>query len=1077
MKKKLMRIIKMATIFSIIGIFLQAFLFNIVFALAPTNGQDLDNVLISLDLEGTSLLKVFKQIEANSQYKFVYDKKEIPLKNSTTIHAKDTPLNSVLMELAKQHNITFKRINKQIVVKKKYFIDKKGKGKIKGVVLDSRSKEPLIGANVIIKGTSMGAAANMNGEFVLPKIKAGNYILKISYVGYKEKEMKVTVVPNRVLELNIKLDWIAVEGDVVLVTAQAKGQLSAINEQLSADEIKNVVSKDRIRELPDANAAESVGRLPGVSIQRSGGEGDKVVIRGLSPKYSKVMLDGVSLAATGNNDRSVSLNSISSYSLEGIEVIKAPTADMDGDQIGGSVNFKMKTATQGFNSHLVIQGAYNNLKKSYSDYMIVADVSNRFFDDKLGIFAQVTSDKKDLSSNQMGAGYYFDKDRNRSLRTESLTLRDVVRERQRLGGTLTLDYLLSAGKIYLKNFLSYGNNNENAFSESFYRSRGHNYNSSSFDNNLLIYSNILGFEHDISIFRMKLKLSHSYSETDALDNIFFNFSKSNDMNEIPLEVSPKEIPYYANNDIDNTTWGSYGVGDKITKGTEITASLDLESDFTLSKQINGKIKFGGKVNYSEHSFDNKNGYYGNMNPQGGAPYRIAVLEAFPWMQKIKSLKGVSDATDYDMPYTLFIDHNFNHEEFLKGKYEMGPVADIELMHKVIDVLKVTHEHLLSIGAAAPEYFSPANKTNVTNDYMGFEHLYAGYVMADVDITNRLKFIPGIRYESKWTSYSGVRGKTGVHAQENYPHIDTTTIRTNNFLLPRALLRYKAFDWLQVRIAYTQSVARPSYAKITPRVDIPLGANSVSVNNFKLRPEKAASYDINFAFSDNYIGLFTIGAFYKEIEDKIFLQKNRILENPEKFNLEQIYKGRFYTTAENNKDLSYVRGIELDWQTNFWYLPSFLKGIVLNINYTKLISRTKYPLTKYTSKVITTPPFLIKEAHDNSYWGRMQLQPDDIVNISLGYDYKGFSSRLSMFYQGDNFISSSFYEEEHIYTDSYLRWDLSLKQKLPWQNIQLYCNIVNLTQTIDRDFILGNKKDNKLQYYGSNVQVGLRWGLN
>ena len=64
--------------------------------------------------------------------------------------------------------------------------------------------------------------------------------------------------------------------------------MDAINKQLKAKSIKNIVSSDRIQELPDANAAETVARIPGVSIRREGGEGNKVVIRGLSPKYNKI---------------------------------------------------------------------------------------------------------------------------------------------------------------------------------------------------------------------------------------------------------------------------------------------------------------------------------------------------------------------------------------------------------------------------------------------------------------------------------------------------------------------------------------------------------------------------------------------------------------------------------------------------------------------------------------------------------------------------------------------------------------------------------------------------------------------
>ncbi len=95
-----------------------------------------------------------------------------------------------------------------------------------------------------------------------------------------------------------------IEGQTVTVTAQAEGQYQAINEQLNSSSIKNVVSAARIQELPDANAAESVGRLPGVSLIREGGEGSKVVIRGLSPQYNQITIDGIEMAsdvASSNN--------------------------------------------------------------------------------------------------------------------------------------------------------------------------------------------------------------------------------------------------------------------------------------------------------------------------------------------------------------------------------------------------------------------------------------------------------------------------------------------------------------------------------------------------------------------------------------------------------------------------------------------------------------------------------------------------------------------------------------------------------------------------------------------------------
>ena len=91
----------------------------------------------------------------------------------------------------------------------------------------------------------------------------------------------------------------AIMGEEVVITMQAKGQRAAINQQLSSNAITNIVSSDKIREVPDVNAAESIGRLPGVSLRRSGGEGNQVVVRGLSPQYTIVEVDGVRLQGVG----------------------------------------------------------------------------------------------------------------------------------------------------------------------------------------------------------------------------------------------------------------------------------------------------------------------------------------------------------------------------------------------------------------------------------------------------------------------------------------------------------------------------------------------------------------------------------------------------------------------------------------------------------------------------------------------------------------------------------------------------------------------------------------------------------
>ena len=223
---------------------------------------------------------------------------------------------------------------------------------ITGYVKDAKNGNLLVGANVFIVGTSLGASARADGQYKINNVKPGTYSVKASYIGYVTTEDSVTIT-DKDINLDFNLNYTTIEGKEVNVTAQAKGQMDAINRQLNARSIVNIISSDRIQELPDANAAESVARVPGVSIKREGGEGNKVVIRGLSPKYNAITVEGTRLPSTDPDDRSTDLSMISQYVLDGIEVTKAGTPDQDADVLGGTVNFKLKRAKPGLHFNFI----------------------------------------------------------------------------------------------------------------------------------------------------------------------------------------------------------------------------------------------------------------------------------------------------------------------------------------------------------------------------------------------------------------------------------------------------------------------------------------------------------------------------------------------------------------------------------------------------------------------------------------------------------------------------------------------------------------------------------------------------
>jgi hypothetical protein len=166
------------------------------------------------------------------------------------------------------------------------------------------------------------------------------------------------------------------------------------------------------------------------------------------------------------------------------------------------------------------------------------------------------------------------------------------------------------------------------------------------------------------------------------------------------------------------------------------------------------------------------------------------------------------------------------------------------------------------------------------------------------------------------------------------------------------------------------------------------------------------------------------------------------------------------------------GIESEWQTNFWYLPKPFDGLLLNVNYTHIFSEASYPRS-IVNTVYDDEGNMKQTVTDTSYSTRMLNQPNDIVNLSIGYDYKGFAARLSMLYQDNIFKKPDFWMQNRVYSAKFTRWDLSLKQDLPWFGIQVYMFLNNFTGQKEVDINQKTLYPTNLQLYGMSADLGLR----
>src|SRR5438132_705819 len=220
-----------------------------------------------------------------------------------------------------------------------------GTGVLVGAVHDS-ANVAVSGARVDVPGTAVGVVTSADGSFRLVNIPAGSRMVVVHRLGFAPDSARVEIRAGGTAVHNFVLAPAAVNLANIVVRPSprmAETKAGALAVEQNAIHIVSALSGDEIRSLPNFNAAEAAGRIPGVSLERDEGEGKFVQIRGTEPRLSNVTIDGVHVPGTEKGDRIVKLDDVPSDVLAAIEVSKTLTADMDADAIGGSVNLVTKT--------------------------------------------------------------------------------------------------------------------------------------------------------------------------------------------------------------------------------------------------------------------------------------------------------------------------------------------------------------------------------------------------------------------------------------------------------------------------------------------------------------------------------------------------------------------------------------------------------------------------------------------------------------------------------------------------------------------------------------------------------------
>jgi TonB-dependent receptor len=962
--------------------------------------------------------------------------------------------------------------------------------KITGKLTDSITGESLVGVSVYIKGTQNGTTTNVNGEYTLNNVTKGQ-VLVFSFIGFETQE--ITVGTNQTINVSFKNTAQQIEG--VVITAQAEGQKNAIRQQINSNTLKNVVASDRLQENPDANATEAIGRLPGISVVRSGGEGSSLVIRGLEPRYSSVTLNGMQLPSTDGSNRGSNISSISQYALQGAEVYKSLTADMEANSVAGTVNLKLRKAPNELHVNVMAQRGYNHLNNYWGNYKYLGEFSNRYFGNKLGVLFAANLERVNRSTQSMSAAYNIETGNpDDPIMLQAISLNDISTILTRRSALLSLDYEVTKNTtLMLYGMYTYsGNVTQNQaknYGLSGAGSVGYNF-SSNPNNETNMFQTAMSGETKFKFLKILAEYGVGYSMGKNVNDNGrtwdFQFDEaSTSANTTPeiRQMYPAEVIPLFHDDPSNLSkcWLTT-IGSKSSNITDenLNAYLNFTIPFKIGEQISGTIKAGGMHRTKNHLRDDQVGSQ-SMNSSANVLAPQITADSLDWIVKTSrdNISAIGISTD-------------NTTDFLNGTYNFGTKFDFNRLNDISDNWENVSDFYYAQGAAVYlPIFSDGNKVGYAQDLAGCvmndqninESYYAGYLMTEINFGKYVMFLPGVRLENTRTTMSGFYAMPPQYSPNLKAPLtgqDTSAVRSDQYVLPMIHLRIKPISSFFVHLAYTQTLSRPDFNSISPNYFVNTGWAPFSYlsGNPELKNERWNNFDAQLTYHDNKLGLLSVTGFYKEVKDKIWQRSYaRIKGDP---TIPQFPDAALVnvTLWENHPYSAYVKGVEFDWQTSFSYLPKPFSSLTLSANYTYTHSETTYP---YTTLYYITPPGgrPVQARLDSTVTGPMVYQPKHIANISLGFNKKGFNAWFSFQYNGKILTSKNYkgvprldYEKDYFY-----RYDLQVTQKFAIRKVkgfEVLANIANLSNFIETQKPSGDPRPTAAESYGWTADLGFRF---
>jgi outer membrane receptor protein involved in Fe transport len=862
---------------------------------------------------------------------------------------------------------------------------------IQGVVKDSKTNEILIGVTVNVEELKLSMMTGLNGSFQFKNISQGNYTLHFTYMGYETLDEEIIVGSsgeNTHSEVFLQPVSTSLNEVVVLGYKDKSTDASARLTERESPNLMNIVSAKTIELSPDLDVASVIGRMSGVTLDKSSsGSGEYAILRGMDKRYSYTLINGIKIPSTNDQQRYTSLDIFPSDLVDRVEVSKVLTPDMEGDAIAGVVNMIMKNAPEHFIISANVGTGYNaiwsdNKFSTFNSSVINSKSPYELYDPKYNALP-ADFPKKNL---------------------DPTTLELPINS----NGGLTIGTRFFRKRLGWITSISFNNSFKGTKSLIFGEGQ------STDGKNLPILSS------------MQQRMDYTQQQNYGINNKFdFTFSKNHSIQFYVayMDFKIKQIRDQENTELGNNSYDPEHGGKNVTHSDRNRINTQTLLNATLQ----------GNHSLGKHFFIQWSAVYSKATNQ--TPDMSTVSYDKTYVNYILQPQYV----DFAGSDRLWL-HNSDVDKaaYLNFKYKMNALwGNLELstggLYRAKTRSSFYNDYTLipqgpvdAHTAKGIDWYKysdinwtvqdPTGAVNTPGTFTAYEKEKAGYGMFQYKIA-QLRIIGGARYEDAQQGYDEVFHS--LFLDKFKPGNNQKRDHTYDYLLPSFNIEYNITNQNNLKVSYYKAINKPGFLEIVPYLDNT--GDYAKTGNPDLKNALADNYDLRYEYFPNQLDQLLAGFFYKKIDNAI--------------------EESFMTDGHGNYNLSYSNSNAVNYGFEADVIKYF-REFGVKANYTWTHSKTSSFKRSQVNGVVNNDSTVSSLQYRPLYG-----QAENVGNISFLYKgaTNGCSAQLALSYTGDRIYKVSPDLNGDLWQKGFFQMDLSAEKKFK-SGLGIFIKARNLLNT-------------------------------